>query len=619
MTFKYILSYSSKMKTSFIERVRTSEISHPTQRGFSLIKWQKAFEECTNISEQDINLFEEGKWIYNRLEKVRNYLSMVDLSNFNRSKVIRMVVGDLNRSASIMRGMEMVKAKDNTIFVHELIQFKVDNNEIKGPPQSPDSLLATIIDGARFPLIHISKNGGKKPFIRDLTDIEILKREKSMLLLGEYYDLIENIWVHFLWDEWVIEEKEDLYVIIPQKNYYAELRAISDYRRQFLFMEAIQHIINLWNKDISLYEKKKIASMTPEIIIEGTGKNKKYRIKKSSDTDQGPPNTFIRRLIAQELYYNDLLNEKLPNVGNISLAQLLDVWDVLYALSEAELAIFPTTSDVSKVQKLLQYAPTIRKKDIIHLISSSLQCGYEEANRAFNFLVFNPTTGHEIWNEPFICLEDDKYSFVIIPSLCGNPIRTMEKIMVRGGIDISEKGEYFEIECRRRISDALSENNLFSTCQIYPNKLWLGEGLEKEEIDIIIRINETILLGEAKCILFPTEPMEYHNYFSTLQKAVAQIKRKSSFAEQYNLQLLNLFDINCTSNSERFNIKPFVIINSPLGAGFAIEDIPITDLNILTLFLRQNKIERSVVFNPEGDKINVGSISKLPPTMSVAL
>jgi hypothetical protein len=51
---------------------------------------------------------------------------------------------------------------------------------------------------------------------------------------------------------------------------------------------------------------------------------------------------------------------------------------------------------------------------------------------------------------------------------------------------------------------------------------------ENEEIDIVIWLQDTILLGEAKCNVYPANPIEIHNYFEDLRQASFQIGRKTS-------------------------------------------------------------------------------------------
>lgn len=195
-------------------------------------------------------------------------------------------------------------------------------------------------------------------------------------------------------------------------------------------------------------------------------------------------------------------------------------------------------------------------------------------------------------------------AIIAAPLIHGNLLRILEKFMKKGGLDIASKGDAFEIFCRNQIKKAILNNNILSNSGVCQKGLLLETPSDKEELDIVIWLNETILIGEAKCLETPSTPLEFYNYFETLKGATQQAKRKAQFVNANSTALLD--KIGLTVATDSLNIKPFVITNSPFGVGLPIDDVPVTDLKILCQYLKQNKFEQYVLFSSDGEKLSTG-------------
>lgn len=55
----------------FIDDVRVSKLSHPTQKSFSIELWEKAYSSYSPHDEQDQHLFESGLWVFHKLNAIR--------------------------------------------------------------------------------------------------------------------------------------------------------------------------------------------------------------------------------------------------------------------------------------------------------------------------------------------------------------------------------------------------------------------------------------------------------------------------------------------------------------------------------------------------------------------
>lgn len=256
--------------STFVQLARDGKVKHPTQKGFKPSEWGKAFCRSADNTSEGLNLFEAGKWIFERLESVRSHLSAVDLCYFDKDKALQLLVADLNIT---VKAISEIKIKPSfggdTVYAPQFVQHKL-KNEI-GANMDPDSVLGISTDGARFPIAHISNNGGKTPHVIFTNDGEIISRIKAETLLGQYYDFMEGLWIKVLWHGWKITEESEHYIIQPAKDHWAVNRAISDYRHHLLLIEALGHTVEIWRSELPR-EVKEHLSQRPVVTIEGSGK-----------------------------------------------------------------------------------------------------------------------------------------------------------------------------------------------------------------------------------------------------------------------------------------------------------------------------------------------------------
>jgi hypothetical protein len=137
---------------------------------------------------------------------------------------------------------------------------------------------------------------------------------------------------------------------------------------------------------------------------------------------------------------------------------------------------------------------------------------------------------------------------------------------------------------------------------VCPNSITFSSGGKKEELDVIIRIGNKILLGEAKCIVYSTDPMDYFNYLKSLKHGIEQIKRKVRFVITNIQDFINIFPDIKIREIKDIEIIPFVITNRSLGAGFIIEEIPIVDQLILNKYFDDGRWEKFGIIDKEGKK-----------------
>lgn len=165
---------------------------------------------------------------------------------------------------------------------------------------------------------------------------------------------------------------------------------------------------------------------------------------------------------------------------------------------------------------------------------------------------------------------------------------------------MGKRGLEFEEFARHEFTSAVSNSiHLRGFAQVWPTNLIFHD----EEIDLVIRVGNVVLVGEAKCSFYPVSAVERVNYASTLNHAAEQVLRKSSLLERYSEDFRSQTGWQLAIP---FRILPFILTNQPVGVCQTPESIPVVDTRILERFLREGHLESSVVFDTSGKK-HVGS------------
>ena len=132
---------------------------------------------------------------------------------------------------------------------------------------------------------------------------------------------------------------------------------------------------------------------------------------------------------------------------------------------------------------------------------------------------------------------------------------------------------------REKIEETLAINNLLNNKTVIsvPKKQF------GEEIDVVFILGKTIFIGEAKCSIMPTSPVEINHYVKTLAKASSQIIRKKDFVLHNLSYMSKLLGI---SIDKTYDFAPVIISNTQLASGVSLNDAVVTEVDVITQYLK---------------------------------
>lgn len=585
------------VKSDFEIKIKNKEISQPTQKTFTLKKWQDGFDSIVDKTERDKSLLIAGRWIFDRLERIRQKVHKLSLP-LPKEKLARLHIGYTNRIYHVVKLNSMLEKSTSgeIILGAQIIQAKIPINA-QGEDLSPDAILTSSIDGVIFPLIAVLNSCGEKERTVKIDPMQLLTNEKLLMSLGNYYSSFEETWREILWNKYDFDTINNTIHIRPNNTFYDQARAVSDYRRQDILQQEISQAGYIWNNNLASSRKLELSRRVV-INIKSSGKKRDIAVTYDNTVKHLPPYPVIARLLSQKEYLKDLLTADLPSLPGINIFLLLDSWDVLGAYVKSLTSNFPSNTGVYAIGTIYNYSPSILKKDLIQLFIKTCRIEREVAELLVDFLTFDPKGTDDLWSSPLIRL-GDKLLPLISPILSGNLIRIIELWLKRGGVDLGKRGGLFESYVRKEIQQSINSAPIFKNSGCHSTSLKLG--INKEEIDILFYIGNKILVGEAKCSLYPTDAIEYHNVFHTFEYAAEQAKRKSAKVieciSEVKDKIIGLKELNI----DNINVIPFIITNNTLGVGYSVDGVPIVDLYILNKYF-DGKLEKYVLFGYDGTK-----------------
>lgn len=598
---------------SFIEQIRNSKIKHPTQVGFSLKKWENAFNKIQDKSKRDKNIYEAGKYFYDFLNKIRKAISQYDDKSVGREKLIRSYVGLINRDYIV--GSEALKKQMRSNRDVKTLKSLVDIDLPVGPNEMNVNVMNVIessLDALKYPLSEAFNFEGEKSQGR-IDDLKLLDNLRVKINFASLYNIISTFWSECLWNDWFIKFDDDIEIIVPAKSDQHISRVISEHRWESLTSEMAYHTISFWEK---LPESKRMMLSSEQQIIGITKQKKKKTFDLGkSDNEKDLVIGMAMAIAAEEIYWNDILEQPLPNYPDLKIRDLMKVWEILYSFGRVANNRLSTNIEVLKINTLVQYAPKFSLQELHSTLKKVTGFSKEKISKILDICSFDGDVRQDLWLKPIIPVGNDSFCALMPSLLVTNRIRLIESWMKEGGVDLDKRGYAFENHVRSDIKRAFKKSELMSDAYIHEKSMKFSDGATEEEIDFICIIGSLIVVGEIKCSLFPTEPIEIYRFFQILESASEQASRKAEFVKNNIHKFLEKINGDVPPRGlNEYKIEPIVMTNLTYGSGLELNNVPITDMRILLKYI---KGEQSV-FSSSSDDSNSRKKTKFYSTQNEA-
>lgn len=607
------ISASSDIRVSLIEKkddfvsllneIRKEKHAEPTRSRFK----RKIWEEWANSSSSsdDRSLAKTALWIADQLSNIRKLVVMVD-ADYPASKYerCRAIVSACNRE-TILAGLRASKIMGqgrppgSLIPVNKLVELKVDLDSGKF---SPDEIIQSVVDSCQIPLSLIEGDSSSK------TTGKVDEKDLiTAINVGIAYAFVEDLWDKVVWRNYrVSNDNSGLSTFYPVDVDIVDWQAESMYRGDYLKLQEVGSAINFARSNNSIrIEKKKVVGLRRE------GKRRVVdvgRVDFESVNDRIDMTTFYVQL---PVYYRDVRNTEWLRQKEVTLDVIVESWRILGGLGRIlktemnrleERFVNDDLTPGNGVVDINQYLRPLSVSMLVSIIQRSLDVSPVVARGVIDFLTFDPERNSELWTQPLVKVSDDSVAAIIACLVDANVSRNVDKWLQQLGQDLMVRGPMFE----RYIYESFLDDDV---SQIISSEFKCLEGGVKftpqdgrsEQIDVVIRAGDMVVIGEAKCTLRPTDDKMWARHRDVVDGAVLQVKRKVECVNSNKLEFEALLREKGVKFDGEFSVVPIVIMSCPVHVGKIIDGVLIADMPMLSVFFR-NKLEQGVVDLADGGR-----------------
>jgi len=411
--------------------------------------------------------------------------------------------------------------------------------------------------------------------------------------IANLYRSASDYWHDCLWGGKFIDPQPSGRILIrPEDVTLARQEAVSDHRHEAQLYMGSQHCARIWRDNLPIPAKKALV-IDKGVVEFDPGRRNKFRVAKLQwHRRQNAPINILQWVMASEEYLQPFMRLPFPNAKGLTIETLRWVWDVLGTMVDAILRRIP---DKQPDQDwFLAHAILVSRAEIKDALGRALTPDQNALSSAIDFLTYRKRSDG-LWQKPSITVSENEFLIASAPLKSGNGLRIAERWLSQGGFDPKRRGPVFEASARDNIAEFLAKSPTLHDHYVAPNPMFVGSN--REEIDLLIRIGRLLLVGEAKCQLFPVEPLEVYRFRARLKEGAAQAMRKAAIIQNSFAELQSTFGL---SSVDGVSVVPFVLSNHALGSGYPIDGVPVVDLPYLSTMLQQGHFRTMVITGRKG-------------------
>lgn len=525
-----------------------------------------------NFIEASKSLHEMHNLMYAHIKKI------LPSCNMQGKSICEYFIGIINRNCHILfkehnRNLKSVNTK--SIPVMDLTEFRLEQDSPGLTPLPIRSSLEMATDFTGLVLNYLRYFLDYNFEQPNIPEDEFAGRLFAIDKLANIGLLFRYMYYHALFDE------ERLYIADEGRKY----RVTYDDEEKERLIKAGEILFT--NKHLSIYNK--YSAETPNTKFFKWLRT--YRIKSFQvhqrclklSFGQGRVtdlNNTLKEIDAALMAYYPFLDihQKLPRLYDVTIEEVLLVYGTMRYISRHVMnngrydAGLYTRSDFDIIPcKIL-------KTDWIDYIGKLITLSKKKIIQCVELFEADWGRANNIWETPLYPI--DEYEIIPLYALSHTTIYfIIDRILDGGGIPLDSRGKMFE----KYIYKQLSDTPFRYERKCLPARKYGIKG-DEEEIDVLVKLKHVVLVGEAKCIQYPMEAINYHDSWSRLKEGAEQITRKANFVKRHPEYFQELGDY---SDNE---IIPFVVTNYPLYTGCNHNGVYITDVSSFLSYMKGEHI-----------------------------
>lgn len=578
------------IKDSFADKVRKNKIKSPLRADFSIKKWNSA----PKITYFDQNLHEAGLYFYSQFKCLREHLEQLNKipTSLSKEDYLKFFIGISNRNAKVaIDSVEEILNQSQPFKLDiNLHAVKTSNNPLKNL-LTFNEVSTLLVDGIFYNVLtHLDeKHQSEKPQIRQKDLFQIINTEN---ILSQLYSSYEQYWNSILYEQ-ILFKINDNKVCLEDNPEIMISSVINDARNTKI--RSNQIMINYeYHKDLckdNLYL----------IYI-----NNQISYNVFSNLEQKHQQNIISNLLS---FYGEETINFLPNTLtnlNYNIDEVIAVFIQLSSLSYGIIRALNSDTSVEpqNCDKIKTFNKIINIEELTRNLVKVIGIDVSKVEQILDFLTFTnkrvPGPRTDLWRSPIIKINDKECLFVLEPLLHPVGLRCFEGWMAKAEVDISQKGTPFESHIKDELKKLFSKNIYIKTRNFF-EKDTLSIDSQEEEIDLLFKIGNLVVLGEAKCVVTTDSAISIWNTLEIIKHASEQATRKLDFVFKNFKKICSRFNWVYDENIE-LSFQPVVLISNGFGIDTSFFGVPILDHNILFSYFKNGEVP--LISTGEGEDLS---------------
>lgn len=574
-------------------QIKAKTLKHPTNESFDEAAWKSAVSAIDAPTERDLQLGVAAVHFGRELSSLRASAIPSTVHGFDRRRLVQLLAAFANQQFLTLQAKvrkELKAQNSGRIFDMERSQQLVVEGA-GGQEMPPDDLLAYLVDSLPHWLFHIWQVADDAPSDEPESAINFAARAFQIFSIEHS---LRQLWLEALWLGSRIRKDDGTLVDEPWDRGIAGRWVVWD-QRDLQNTTAEYHI----DAGARIMAGKKLPPVVPAIdrtvirISRPPSGRRVFVTGRASGAKPEQRNHVSEQDVLDRLYTGLFMDERLPKSpgSNLTCRELSRAWWILkdmarLAAEDLGAAWWENDDDLGR------FALTVGRDDLVRILTECMGVTAGRAGSMVDWFTCNPgDTGRmfakSAWAEPLLPEPGTGNLHVLLaPLLSASPVKRVEAWMERGGISdsrgLKEKGKPFERHVRKVLSEVLAKNDLLTDAAAAEHGLKRKGG--SEEIDLLVRVGDVVLVGEVKRFVAPSEPTDKRNHLDNLDKATTQAEAKRAWADANRETVAEALGVDAV-RAAKLRMVPVVVLNHGFGIGLERHGVPVVDLHYLRLLL----------------------------------
>lgn len=586
---------ADEVKDLFVEKIIKNKVKPPTRNDFKLDKWNQEWTKVeADASERDKRVYKAGVIIDSVLSEVRSTLDDLYLKAPKTSyeRLMLSYVAYANRTIAV--ALKLAKQQNITNTQSVLLDANITGNK-----HELAELAHGAVDGAQLAirncLYSISKRKKLEVSEQPLDEISFVMQESW---LSQLYWTYTHLWQCVIWSDF------DLVEMDKEQKFFSIKQASSVYELAFLNSANRKARLSGQNTLIAMQGGNKAKFLDDKFPVIRRQNKKRIALvmsMKDGGDDLITWNTQwrIREFDLQSHYPEKWLTDDYGK--GFSISEALEVMRSLMLMANDAQRRFPDDDSAFNINKLCEFCPTVQAFSLKRALTDSTGVDALKVEKIVDFLTIKPSPTSDLWCQPLV--KTSKGDYALMTSALGAPsmFRLVERWADEFGIDLREKGYTYEETIIEELNDALDSNEFIDDYdKALSRRIKLGAGKE-EEFDLLARIDDLIIVGEAKSIVTTDSEISKYRTSEILQHAGEQVIRKTAFLQDNIEEIFERLDWTYDKNKD-YKFAQCILNSSSIFVGHRFANVPVVDERILRAYFLSNKVKLMTVSSGIGLK-----------------